>query len=199
MKIPYEKTLKLSDAPTARIACHLWPENNYAPETDLTLCYNQSALRVRLRAAEPVVTIVAREDNGRVWEDSCLELFLAPYEDDPDYLNLECKAAGAMIIGKGPNRENRVSVVEQIKPLMDVNVTVRPGKDWEVNYVLPFSMLEDLFGKPFAPEAGKKMRFNADLCGDKTPQPHYLAVFPIDVAEPDFHRPEYFGEAVFGQ
>jgi hypothetical protein len=41
------------------------------------------------------------------------------------------------------------------------------------------------------------MRANFYKCGDKTKRAHFLSWNPIDIAKPDFHRPDFFGEITF--
>jgi hypothetical protein len=38
------------------------------------------------------------------------------------------------------------------------------------------------------------LRANFYKCADNTRIPHYVSWNPIEVASPDFHRPEFFGE-----
>jgi hypothetical protein len=45
--------------------------------------------------------------------------------------------------------------------------------------------------------AGVECRGNIYKCGDALPVPHYVSWRPIDTPDPDFHRPEYFGQIVF--
>jgi hypothetical protein len=44
--------------------------------------------------------------------------------------------------------------------------------------------------------SGKRMKGNFQKCGDKTKFPHYGSWNRIDTPEPDFHRPEYFGDLI---
>ena len=40
----------------------------------------------------------------------------------------------------------------------------------------------------------EKLLGNFYKCGDATLLPHYLSWSQIDTEQPDFHRPEFFGE-----
>ena len=42
------------------------------------------------------------------------------------------------------------------------------------------------------------LKANVYKCGDKTEHPHYLAWNRVEAPAPDFHRPECFGEMIFG-
>lgn len=70
----------------------------------------------------------------------------------------------------------------------------RSETGWDLYYSLPFSLLR-LFFPAFHPHG--IMRGNFYKCGDLTQQEHYLAWNRVACAEPDFHRPEFFGELVF--
>ena len=53
--------------------------------------------------------------------------------------------------------------------------------------------IKGLFGKAdFSP--GDVLRGNFYKCGDDAAFPHYGMWSPVLTGEPDFHRPEYFGE-----
>ncbi len=197
IKVPYHQNLELPEQPCGYMDHYLWMNNGYEPKAAFYFAYNEEALRVRLVAAVTEPLVLALKDNGEIWEDNCLELFWQPFPDHPDYFNFECNALGYMIIGKGPDREHRSCCLSALKPQMEVYTVVRPGKEFEVNYTIPFAAVEKLFGKPFHPQKGDTFRFNTYICGESTKPMHFGMWSPIDVAEPDFHRPEYFGEGMF--
>ena len=41
---------------------------------------------------------------------------------------------------------------------------------------------------------GQKIKANFYKCGDLTPEPHFLSWSPIDLPEPNFHTPQFFGQ-----
>ena len=185
--------------PQGFIECYPWDEKNYCPRGELTLSYDENNLYVKLFAPiQEELTVLTKEDDGPVWEDNCLEFFFAPFGKEEDYLNIECNPAGAMVIGKGAGRADRVSVVNLLKPQMQVQTSVEKGKGWQVSYAIPFAAIGVLYQKSYAPEKGDSFSFNAYLCGEKTPIMHFGSWSPIDTPAPDFHRPEYFGIGVFG-
>lgn len=195
LKIPYHKDLILPESPLGKMDLYPWDEAGYTPEATVTMVYNETALRVRLTAAVGIPTVLTNQDDGPVWEDDCLELFLAPYADDADYINFECNALGAMVIGKAASRADRENLIETLKPRLNVQTVVRHGKGFEVHYTIPFAALAELYGKPLL-QKGAVLRLNAYKCGESTPIPHFGMLFPIENPTPDFHRPEFFQEAV---
>jgi hypothetical protein len=64
-----------------------------------------------------------------------------------------------------------------------------------ISFVIPVSFLEGLYGK-LDIQPGYRMAGNFQKCGDKTENPHCGCWNPILSPEPDFHRPECFGELV---
>ncbi len=197
--VPFSHHLTLPDVPSGYLNHFLWPENNARPLAYCSVCYNHSALRVRLTAEEAALRVVTQKDNGPVWEDNCLEFFFAPFfTEEPDYLNFECNPLGAMIIEKGPSRADRAKITALLKPQLELSATIRPGKSWQVDYTIPFDALGGLYQRPFQPVKGTPFRCNFYLCGEKTPSPVFAAWNPVKTPKPDFHRPEFFGIGVFG-
>ena len=64
------------------------------------------------------------------------------------------------------------------------------GQEWSMLKIIPFSLL-GLTEKP------EMLKGNFYKCGDKCAQPHFLSWAPIDLPEPNFHCPEFFGEITF--
>lgn len=195
LKIPYHKDLLLPEAPLGKMNIYPWDETGYTPEATLTMVYNEEAIRVKLTSPVEELTVLTNKDNGPVWEDNCLELFFQPYAADPAYINFECNALGAMVIGKGPGRADRENLIDLLKPKMNVHTVITPGKGFEVHYTLPLKALAELYGLP-ALQKGDVLRLNAYICGEATPIAHFGMLFPIQNETPDFHRPEFFQEAV---
>ena len=68
--------------------------------------------------------------------------------------------------------------------------------NWVVEYKIPFEILQDYFPVRI-PSSGVEWKANLYKCGDKTSHPHWLTWSGIDLAQPDFHQPIYFGTLVF--
>ena len=69
----------------------------------------------------------------------------------------------------------------------------KPGlAEWSLTISIPFELI-GLDGKKL-PE---KILANFYKCGDGTQNVHYVSWNAIEVAKPDFHRPDYFGEIYF--
>ena len=67
------------------------------------------------------------------------------------------------------------------------------GKAGKICFFLPLELLEEI-GGPIPQIAGTKIACNFyKVCeGGNAEQIHYASYSPVDVPEPDFHRPEFF-------
>ncbi len=197
LKIPYNKDLEFPKEPLGWMCLYPWDTTGYTPEGSITMVHNDEALRVKLTSPVGDPTILTTTDGGPVWEDNCLELFLMPYpsSSEKEYVNFECNAFGAMVIGKGAGREDRKDLVGELKPKLNVQTVITPGEGFEVTYTIPLMELSRIFKNPPL-DGGSFIRFNAYICGEATPIAHFGMLFPIQNETPDFHRPEFFQEAV---
>ena len=191
----------LETAPWDIIDIVNWSEYPYRPKVEFRLVYGDSALLLQFRVKEQAVRAVAAADNGEVWKDSCVEMFIRPAGDDL-YYNFEFNCIGYCLLAVGPTREERElakpEVLSQIR--RKTSVEKRPfterkeETDWELTAVIPFAC----FSKhpDFSPD-GKTARANFYKCGDDLTVPHFLSWNPIKAVQPDFHRPECFGVVKF--
>ena len=179
------------------VQCVNWPEAfPYAPLCSGRIARTRDALVVDFRVSGLDLRVQNTDDNGRQWEDSCVEVFI----QDPvkaDYYNFEINALGKVLACRGEDRFNRVArpaeEMEQILRFgqMENNGPLEEGglRSWRVGVVIPFHLIGIN-----ADKLPQSIRANFYKCGDKTAHPHYLSWSPIDTPKPDFHRPEFFGE-----
>lgn len=181
---------------------HCWAADfPYRPRMEVRMAHNGAQLLVNYRVTEECVRAVAPHDNGSVWEDSCCELFLSPVADGT-YYNMECNAAGTLLIGFGAEREGRERAPQQVLDTVDRWASL--GRDpfadkqgectWQLCLAVP---AKAYWHHELASFGGLRVKGNVYKCGDKLPHPHFLSLFPIDLPKPDFHRPDFFGEVVF--
>ena len=199
-----------------KVACVNWPkEFPYAPKMEVALAHTGDSLLLHYRVEEDCIRAAAEADGGRVWEDSCCEIFLQPSSPNTQhptpYFNIECNCAGTLLIGKGEDRHDRqpatattLQSANRWSSLMKTAVSGENGnytiplKDgkftWHMALVVPATALFDSGITDFS---GQTLRGNIYKCGDCLTTPHFLSLFPIDTPQPDFHRPEFFGELTF--
>ena len=159
-----------------------------------TLRHDGRQLYVSLWAKEKEIRAEYRTAPSPVHEDSCLEFFFMP-ENEECYMNFEVNPNGVLHLGFGRNREEREAILLPDAGSLFGIRTGRTPDGWEVSYRIPGAFLREYY--PDFRFAGI-LRANVYKCGDRTVHPHYLAWNEVDAASPDFHRPECFGEMAFG-
>ena len=183
------------------IACVNWKEYPYQPDVKFRAAHTGDAILLHYQVTEASVRAVATADDGRVWEDACVEFFLSPESND-FYYNFECNCAAKLLLHGGPAGGERPGAAEDV--LKSVKRWASLGTEpfaervgecsWEVALVIPASAI---FRHEIADLNGKAMRANFYKCGDLLQTPHFLSWSPIDLPQPKFHCPEFFGEIVF--
>ncbi|MDE6084984.1 MAG: hypothetical protein K2G40_01090 [Muribaculaceae bacterium] len=176
-----------------------WKEYPYVPDVKFRIAHTGDAILLNYRVNEEAVRAVAEDDNGRVWEDSCVEFFVT--FDGKQYHNIECNCVGTILSAVGPERENRkLLAAEQLdkikrKSTLDKDsIPVNGPVEWEVSLIIPVEIFAASGGDSFD---GIEARGNFYKCGDLLPTPHFLSWNPIEIPAPNFHRPDYFGKIIF--
>jgi hypothetical protein len=170
-----------------------WAEYPYAPEVSFKMACSDKAVAVLFEVKEDHVRAEAMENNGPVWQDSCVEFFIM----DPDgqhYTNFEMNCAGTMLAARRTSRHDPVPFtsdkftnIRRITSLPHEPIDSKGAEQsWWAIEVIPF----EAFGYTEKPES---LRANLYKCGDKCDQPHFLSWSPIGLPSPDFHCPAFFG------
>lgn len=178
-----------------------WPKAApYAPDCCGSVARSRTHIAVMYHVRGLDLRATALEDNGNSWEDSCCEFFVTdPF--DGTYYNFEMTCIGSLLASKRTSRLD--------SKLIDASVLARVVRhstlehkawdessrifSWTVAMIIPF----DIIGIDFR-NMPVSVRGNFYKCGDLTAHPHFLSWNPIGTPKPDFHRPEYFGELIFG-
>ena len=151
----------------------------------------ERAITVKFTVEEPIdcYRAAVQEDNGRSWEDSCVEVFLQNPANPAEYFNFETTSRGFILAARGTDRENRQTLpledVAKIKRTMTAPSIMDDSISWSMSIEIP----AEIFG---IKEFKESLRGNLYKCADKANTPHYLSAFPIETEKPDFHRPEFF-------
>jgi len=175
-----------------------WANYPYRPEATFRIAHTGEAVLLNCQINEADIKAVCDQDNGNVWEDSCVEFFISFKEDL--YYNIECNCIGKILIGKGSGKEGRIRLPEELlkkvdrwSSLGDSPVENRSG-DWEVSLVIP----KEIFYPDITNSFDKiKAKGNFYKCGDCLQTPHFLSWNPIQNETPNFHLPRFFGELLF--
>lgn len=176
-----------------------WPDEfSYCPECNFKIARSRKYIAIQFEVTGKDLRATELEDNGRNWEDSCCEFFLAPNADY--YYNMEINCIGSVLMAKGSGRGDRV----QVNPAKVAGIIrhcslehklfdIEGGTHtWSVAILVPFELV-DLNPEKLPASVG----CNIYKCGDLTATPHFVTWSPIPCEHPDFHRPEFFGKLIF--
>lgn len=177
-----------------------WKAFPYKPDVSFAIAYTGDTILLKYFVEEKSIRVGHHTDNSAVHEDSCVELFIA-FDDDEAYYNLEFNCAGTCLLGYGKNRQDRQLIDSRhirkirreavIKSLADSNDQL---VTWELTMAIPPGVF---VYHPISSLKNRQCRVNFYKCGDKLPEPHFLAWKGIAAAVPDFHLPEFFGHLQF--
>lgn len=182
----------LTHATEEKVACVNWPEYSYSPDVTVYIASSDTALCLLYKVKEEHVLGAVLENNGPVWEDSCVETFIK----DPigeGYYNIEVTCIATKLAAHRLSRtEFELFDAESISRIrcfstLPYEKTDLSNGEWMVAKIIPFASL----GLDKAPES---LKVNFYKCGDKCRQPHFLSWSPIGLPTPNFHCPEFFGE-----
>ena len=174
-----------------------WPDAYpYKPEVRFAIAHDGRALLIRFDVEEENPRAVTTRNNGPVWEDSCVEFFVR-VPGSPYYFNVETNCIGAGLAAKRLSRgefthfdEARMAQVIRRSSFPPEPVDIHGKTAWSLELGIPFSLICEGAGVP------SRLLANFYKCGDKTAVMHFLSWNPVRVPNPDFHRPEFFGELI---
>lgn len=179
-----------------------WSEYPYCPITVLDVAADQTHLFLRYFVRGEGLKAAFTEDNDAVWQDSCVEAFFAA-ADGEGYFNFEMNCIATLLAAKRKGRAEGVEHFPAEKMAQTIRFSTLPHEafderegihEWSVILGIPFTLLG--YAEGVRPAV---LRANFYKCADNTHRPHYVSWNPIEIASPDFHRPEFFGELVLEQ
>ena len=175
-------------AAKAPVATVNWPEYPERPEAMALIARSAQSLFLKFDVTERGVRGTYTDDGSPVYQDSCVE-----------FLNFEFNCLGTCDAARRQSRELAAPLVpaeyHRIRRHASLGRTPVAIDDkatsWRLLIEIPFELM-DLDGQAL-PSA---LRVNFYKCGDLTKRPHFLSWNPIELPTPNFHCPEYFGEAL---
>lgn len=179
-----------------------WPNSYpYNPRAEFRIAHTGASILLHYRAWEQNIRAVAA-DNGRVWEDSCMEFFFMPSADDALYYNVETNCAGSVLLAVDTDRHERqkatgeiLATISRWSSLGRQSFCTKEAPDmWQMAVAIPASAF---FRHAIGQLSGLEASANFYKCGDLLPTPHFLSWNAIATPQPDFHRPEFFGRLIF--
>lgn len=173
-----------------------WKEYSYKPIVAFDIARTEKNLYIQYFVQGNSLKAAYEADNSSVHRDSCVEFFMKK-EEDSEYMNFEFNCIGTCDAARRQSRDIKTSLTsdeyQSIKRFPSVKNKAFNEKvgihSWSLTVVIPFTLMG--LNPSNLPE---KIRGNFYKCADDTQDPHFVSWNPIDVPQPDFHRPEFFGE-----
>ncbi len=192
--------------PVLTLAHYMGARPVHFPRVQAKLGYADDFLAVFFRVADRFICARKQRYQERVCEDSCVEFFFTPGSDlKAGYFNFEINCGGTVFFHHQTGRGRQdVAVANRDFAQVDVFASLSSQIDpeqlgpltWTVAFCLPYSVLTP-YAPVTRPAPGVIWRANFYKCADLSSHPHWLTWAPVDLPEPDFHQPEFFGELVF--
>ncbi len=184
------------------IACLNWPGFSYKPTVTFSIACTQKEVILKFHVKEEGALARTISDNGKVYNDSCVEFFVC-LPGDEAYYNFEFNCIGRLLLGYGTSRADRhvgpqaalKSIYRQSSLGSEAINSSMGAVCWELALAIPYSAF---FMHRIKTLKGEKLRANFYKCGNEMLQPHYLSWSAVFSAQPDFHRRECFGELQVG-
>ncbi len=178
-----------------------WKEFSYKPDVRFNIAYSEKELFLKYYVKEKYIRAEKTNSNEMVCEDSCVEFFVSPPGEDY-YLNFEFNCIGTCLLGKGYSRNDNkvvnpeiINKIRRLSSLGNKSIESKSGNfEWTLTIAIPLEIFLDSKVKNLKT---KKFKANFYKCGDKLEEIHYLTWNRVNTDNPDFHRPEYFGELEF--
>ncbi|HYO82733.1 MAG TPA: carbohydrate-binding family 9-like protein [Bryobacteraceae bacterium] len=187
------------DAPSMGDFTFLWMKDGAKEQTIAKLLWDDENLYVSWQAHDKHISAYVTQTNGPVYQDDCVEIFIAPNpEKVKNYYNFEINAIGAMLSQARADWRLGELWWEPEGMRYRTSFHGRPKKDelpedtqWVVEAAIPLSnFARDAVHTP--PRNGDVWRLNLQRLGGKT-DAQYSAWSPLPGDRPNFHQPEAFG------
>lgn len=155
------------------------------------MCFlKDKGIYLRMRCDETELRAVNKERDGRVWEDSCMEMFLCPLEHRKEYVNFEINSDGVYLSQYGKVRENRIFIKELTSIEANVAIKITP-EGWSLELFVPCELISEVYGEEFTADKCS-IRGNFTKCGDLTKYTHYGSFSELSTLDLGFHNPVCF-------
>ena len=210
LKVPYVPTLDMLDLSSAGLLMETkaqrsyidtinWESYPYKPIVAFDIARSDSRLYIRYFVKGNSLKASYLYDNSPVHRDSCVEFFMQK-PGDKKYMNFEFNCIGTCDAARRESRDLKVSLtsdeyvqVQRYASIEQKSFEEKLGNHtWELTVSIPFTLMG------LDPEHLPEMiRGNFYKCADDTANPHFVSWSPIDLPNPDFHCPAFFGEIHF--
>lgn len=170
----------------------------YHPLTTISIAHSGSHIYIDFFVRCNYLRAVNYENQSPVSQDSCVEFFIAPNCDN-HYWNFEFNCIGTVNASHRTERKNptRLNDKELDKIKRYASCGTRPFNEieglftWNLTIAIPLDLIGLKYdGSPI------NVKGNFYKCASATSLPHYISWNPINTENPDFHRPDFFGDII---
>lgn len=179
-----------------RLTSYHWEgDPPYRPDTYFKMGVVGESLVASLKCYEENPRAVFENRDDPIYRDSCLEFFVAPFEDKEEYINIEMNSKGAFLCEFGKGKYDRVflkSFTDAAPVVEAFNGEDINGSFWGVKATLTKDFLSDVYKIEKENIDFTTVKANFYKCGDDCEVQHYLAFSPVTTLPPGFHNPECF-------
>jgi hypothetical protein len=173
-----------------------WAQFDDNPKVEFSIAHDGYAVLLKYNVEETETLARFTQPNQPVYRDSAVEFFIA--FDQSGYYNLEFNSLGTCLGGYGVDRDHRTgqpaALLKTIQALPEKKSADGTLSKWSLTLVIPVSVFRF---DPITSLNGKKCRVNFYKCGDDLQKKQYLTWNNINWPTPNFHLPQFFGEAEF--
>ncbi len=175
-----------------------WPAYmNNDVQVTASIAHSIKAIELLFCVKEKNIRHANTEINGAVWEDSCVEFFIA--FDSNGYYNCEVNCIGTPLVGYGAGRNNRELLPADVIRTININRSMKQTEDgyvWDLLLHIPVTVFTK---HTITSLNNKKASVNFYKCGDLLLEPHFICFNKIETTDPDFHQPAFFVPVVFNE
>ncbi len=191
-------------APAVRLAAFPWYESGIRHATVVKLLWDSENLYIAHVSEDKHITARHTERDGKIPEDDCFEIMIAPNPDKPEvYFNLEWNVLGGLVDNFRPNGPKQPRApkwdAEGVRIAGSYSGTLNDDSDedrsWTVEAAIPFRNFA-AYAKSAPPKPGEHWNANLNRHGGKT-NPQFAQWSPGDTPKPSFHTPHRFGRLIF--
>lgn len=182
----------ICDADKWKLENKLWGSEDYHIPVVSQVVYDEEGFIVKFTVEESDPLREKKNHLEFVHEDSCVEFFVnfSP-ETSEKYINFEVNALGSMNVAFRSNKTDGVPL--KIDEIESFHITTEIEKSfWSVTYKIGYDFIRNYY-PGFDIDNCTYIRGNFYKCGNNTSIRHYLSYFKIDLEQPNFHCPEFFG------
>jgi hypothetical protein len=176
----------------------LWSDNAYKPCVSFVIGNSTHSIYLRYTVFEDDISAHYTQNNDPVFEDTCVEFFIA-IGNDSRYYNIEFNRIGTclMAYSDGRNSINHLplDIVDEIRTQSEILPAGMGFKyGWQLTVMIPLTAFIYHVGIDVNNLA---CRGNFYKCGDKLEKRHFLSWSKIEFTTPNFHKPNFFGILLF--